>query len=270
MQLCVGSPVIVAVCYRPRTADDQVQAILGFATRVRLLGHPLLLVGDLNMPEIRWPEHSPPVLTRHLQRAITFVDGVNDLGLDQTVRAPTRDGAVLDLVLSCGGVVVRTDVRPGTFESDHRETVTYFSVQTASRPRVSRTVALNYRTADFVGLRAALQRLPWTVFEAMNVNEATELFYTWVEAAIKDFIPTVELRNRYPPWFTRPVRHALREKETAYRRKRSQPSQENDRLFSDARRSFKASANSSYQACLLGLIGDLNPRPYRGGWCNPP
>ena len=262
VQLCGGSPVIVAVCYRPPTADDQVRSIIGFAARVRHLGHPLLLVGDLNLPEIHWPEHAPPVLSRHLLRAVTFVDGVNDLGLDQTVRAPTRDDAVLDLVLSCGGVA-RTDVRPGTFESDHRETVTYFSVHTSYRPRVSRTVALNYRTADFAGLRAALQRLPWTVLNDMDVNAASELFYDWVEAAVSDFIPTVVLRNRYPPWFTGPVRHALRAKEAAYRRKRSRPSPENDRLFSEARRSYKASANASYQSYLLSLVDDFKTNSKR-------
>ena len=57
VQLCAGSPVIVAVCYRPPAADTQVQTIIDFAARVRQLGHPLLLVGDFNLPEIRWPQH---------------------------------------------------------------------------------------------------------------------------------------------------------------------------------------------------------------------
>ena len=262
VQLCVGSPVIVAVCYRPPSADTQVQAILDFAARVRQLDHPLLLVGDMNLPEIYWPEGAPPVLSQQLRRAVAFVDGVNDLGLDQSVREPTRNGAVLDLVLSCGGVA-RTDVRPGTFESDHRETVTYFSVRGASRLRVSRTVAFNYRAADFAGLRAALRLLPWNVLDSLDLNAATELFYDWADAAIRNFIPTVELRSRYPPWFTYTVRQALCAKEAAYRRKRSYPSQDNERLFSDARRRFKVAANTEYRSYLLGLVGDFRTNSKR-------
>ena len=193
---------------------------------------------------------------------MTFVDGVNDLGLDQTVHEPTRDGAILDLILSCGGAA-RTDVRDGTFESDHRETVTHFTVRAASRPRVTRSVALNYRAADFVGLRTALRLLPWITLRSLSVNEATELFYDWTQAAVRDFIPTVELRSRFPPWFTRPVRDALRLKEASYRRKRSQPSEESDRMFSEARRRFKAAANAEYRSYLVGLVGDFQTNSKR-------
>ena len=55
----------------------------------------------------------------------------------------------------------------------------------------------------------------------------------------------------------------LRVKKAAFRRKRSHPSQENDRLFSEARRSFKAAANSEYRSYLLGLVGDFRTNSKR-------
>ena len=91
------------------------------------------------------------------------------------------------------GGVARTDVRPDTFESDHRETVTHFTMRRALRPRISRAVAFNYRAADFVGLRESFRLLPWTVLDSLDVNAATELFHDWVDAAVTDFIPTIEL-----------------------------------------------------------------------------
>ena len=127
VQMGVRSPVIVAVCYRPPDADGDLAKIFEFVGIVRATGRPLILVGDFNLPEIRWPAKQDPVLLRRSARAVQFVDGVGELGLDQSVLGETRGDAVLDLVLSCGGDAV-SDVREGTFESDHREIVTSFTV----------------------------------------------------------------------------------------------------------------------------------------------
>ena len=77
-----------------------------------------------------------------------------------------------------------------------------------------------------------------------GVDEAVETFYTLLESAIADHVPTVILRRRLPPWFDGAVRTALRLKEAAFRRLRrnSGPASQTD--FDSKRRAFKTVSNA--------------------------
>ena len=181
-----------------------------------------------------------------------FLDGLNVHGLTQSVNAPTRGDAILDLVLSCGGDI-ETCVSEGMFKSDHRETCSRFYVRLPFLPKVSRTTGFNYRAADFNQFRAALRCLPWCLLKDLDVDSATELFYDLVDAAISDYIPTVSRSRRFPPWFDRDVQCLLRAKNNAHRLKKSQPSPDHDLAFSRARSEFKEAASTKYRAYLLSL-----------------
>ena len=62
--------LIVATCYRPPDADDDIGKILNFVTRVQAAGRPLILVDDFNIPEIQWLPRRDTVLLRRSARAI--------------------------------------------------------------------------------------------------------------------------------------------------------------------------------------------------------
>ena len=113
------------------------------------------------------------------------------------------------------------------------------------------------------GLRRALNCLPWSELRDLDVDSATEKFYDLVNAAIADYVPTVRLGTKYPPWFDRDVRCALRDKEAAFKRKKSDPSPENFRAFSLARSAFKSLSNSKYRDYLTGLVHDFRETPKR-------
>ena len=97
----------------------------------------------------------------------------------------------------------------------------------------------------------------------LNVDADTELFYELVNAAIADYVPTVSRSRRFPPWFDRDVQCALRDKNTAHRLKKSQPSPEHDLAFSKARSEFKNAASTKYRAYLLSLVHDFRDNPKR-------
>ena len=210
IQLGVTTPVYVVTCYRPPDRDADIAILSDLLAKVRLTGRPLIVTGDFNIPEIAW-QGDDPGLTKRSTRAVQFLDMVDACGLEQSdsVLTPTRGGATLDLVLSCGGDI-ETDVRQGTFDSDHRETVSRFLVHIPRMPAVSRTRAYNYRRADFDGLRAVLRSVPWTSVLDSDVDSATELFYNLVQAAVADHVPVIACDHRFPPWFARDVRCALR------------------------------------------------------------
>ena len=65
---------------------------------------------------------------------------------------------------------------------------------------------------------------PWCLLEATdNCEEATALFYDFVEAAVADVVLVVRPCRPSPPWFDREVCHAPKAKQRAFRtKKRSQ------------------------------------------------
>ena len=151
------------------------------------------------------------------------------------VPAPRGDN-ILDLVLT-RHIPARVIVRDGLLSSDHRETISTLSLPARRPPPVvSRRTALNYKRADFDGLRRSLAAIPWGLLDGVGVDEAVNNFYTLLESAIADHVPTVVLRRRIPPWFDGAVRTALRLKEAAFRRLRRNPSPETQADFADKTR----------------------------------
>ena len=227
--LCPAMTVVVA--YRPPEDGSSLGKIVHALDTVCVGGRPVLLLGDFNLPEIVWKgADNHPELQRRTARALTLCEMIDHHGLRQHVTEPTREGAMLDLVISnlqhC-----QCDVDVGLFESEHRQTVVTFSVSCPSPTRITRSTALNYRRADFPGMRNSLRLLPWNVLDGLDVDDAVGIFYQWVEAAIADFIPTVILRSKVPPWFDGDVKRALREKESAHRQKKKSPTAENLAIF---------------------------------------
>ena len=108
-------------------------------------------------------------------------------------------------------IPARVIVRDGLLSSDHRETISTLSLPARRPPPVvSRRTALNYKRADFDGLRRSLAAIPWGLLDGVGVDEAVDNIYTLLESAIADHVPTVVLRRRIPPWFDGAVRTALR------------------------------------------------------------
>ena len=97
----------------------------------------------------------------------------------------------------------------------------------------------------------------------MDVDSATDTFYDLVNAAIADYVPTVELGARFPPWFDRDVKAALRRKEALFKTKKSTSSPENISAFSQARSEFKSLVNHRYRSYLMGLVSDFKSNPKR-------
>ena len=107
---------------------------------------------------------------------------------------------VLDLVLT-SRMPTRIDVSGSVFNTDHRETVATITVPGRRSPLLTRRSAFNYKRADFDGRRQSLSLIPWSLLDGVGVDAAVDTFYTLLNSAIADHVPTVVLRRRVPPWF---------------------------------------------------------------------
>ena len=155
------------------------------------------------------------------------------------------------------GQAITASVRDGVFSSDHREVVCDISAVRIPVPLVTRISALNYRRADWDGLRAALRLVPWSMLDNLPVDDATTLFYELLNSAITDHVPVVHLKRRQPPWFDLELRTALSEKEAAHRRMKRTRTPETEAAFTGKRRIFKPLASSNFYEYLKNLTDDL-------------
>ena len=130
-------------------------------------------------------------------------------------------------------------------------------------PYVNRTAALNYKRADFQGMRQSLQLIPWDAILDADVNDTVDMFYGVLEGAIRDHIPTVTLRRKCPPWFDAEVRRALKEKECAFKRMKRNRNSETVEGFEEKRRAFKKMSSKKHFEYLRGMIGDFKCNPKR-------
>ena len=81
--------------------------------------------------------------------------------------------------------------------------------------------------------------MPWDVLEQTDVDSAVDLFYDFTFNIVNDYVPMVNLRQKFPPWFDGSVRQLLRIKERAHTLKKANPSPENVALHARARSEFK-------------------------------
>ena len=50
------------------------------------------------------------------------------------------------------------------------------------------------------------------ILDDMHVDAAVDTFYDFLNAAVSDCVPVVEIKRNYPSWFDRDLRTLLREK----------------------------------------------------------
>ena len=257
--------ITVAVCYRPPGNITALDNIATAVSTIKPADSKLIVIGDFNLADIRWTATSrgAEADTRTANaRTTRFLDSCDELGLRQWMADPTRGNNTLDLVFS-RRLPATVHARDSLFDTDHRELVAEFVVPGNRTALVTRTTALDYKRADFPGLRRSLLLAPWSVLDGVDVDEAVERFYDILHAAIADHIPTVTLRRQLPPWFDREVRAALRRKEAAYRRLRRTPGPDSKADFSEKRRLFKTISTHRYYQYLRKLTDDFHSNSKR-------
>ena len=268
VEMKTSPTLLLAVCYCPPDDSRALAAVMSGLSDVvgAAAGKSVVAVGDFNVPDVTWRAAdaggAAPVLKRRSRRALELVDGCHLAGLTQHVQQPSRGPNFLDLVLSNSQDVVAT-VRDGVFPSDHKEVVCEVRAVRVPVPVVSRSTALNYKRADWDGLRTALRLAPWNLLDELPVDDATALFYDLLAAAIQDYIPLVHLRRRQPPWFDRALHTALREKEVTHRLLPRTRTLDSEASFREKRSVFKRMVSSKFYEYIQGLVSDLKSNPKR-------
>ncbi|KAF8367053.1 hypothetical protein PRIPAC_84882, partial [Pristionchus pacificus] len=157
--------------------------------------HPTVIVGDFNLPEIKWPK-----TTQHYSGASAdFIKCCDEIGLVQLIQRPTRKDAFLDLLLSnSNSVAQNVEQLPNYGNSDHSA----FLFQLLLAPVEQRAKYVkNFRKADYGKINTLLANIDWNAFFEikMTVNEMYERFITLLDEIIEKYIPLMRIDSTGKP-----------------------------------------------------------------------
>ena len=139
VSLSKRSPVYVCSFYHP--PDQSTDLIVQLDSSLNILIQRsanlpipnIIVMGDFNLPSINWVDgcgqiKSHPSYGADLNNS--FLDLVNDIGLNQFVNTPKRNSNILDLVLSTSTSILNLTTTPGM--SDHEAIVFYYTINNAN------------------------------------------------------------------------------------------------------------------------------------------
>ncbi|KAF7239500.1 RNA-directed DNA polymerase from mobile element jockey [Varanus komodoensis] len=145
----------VGVCYRPpgqfETLDD---VLTGRILRISR-GRDTVIMGDFSLPDISWETHS--AVTARSRR---FLEAIEGGFFTQRVREATREGNILDLVLTNREELIdEVRLRGALDASDH--SILCFEIRGLGTCSRSSTRSWDFKRANFGQLKARLGKVSW-------------------------------------------------------------------------------------------------------------
>ena len=127
-----------------------------------------ILVGDLNVHHTRWLRHSNGVSVE----GSVLLRFCSENALKQHVKSPTREGYLLDLVIS-DITPSRAVVQPRIF--DHNMVLAGFNIGVPETLSVRRVV-YDYSKASWGELQSELENMDWSPMDVLYVDTAEQFF----------------------------------------------------------------------------------------------
>ena len=209
-----GKKTIMGVMYRPpNSGQDQGHKMHHEIERACQKGKVTVIMGDFNM-QVDWVNNvgSGP-------KEREFIECLQDGFLEQLVMEPTREQAILDLVLCNEPDLIKDlKVREHLGGSDHN--MVEFSLQFERRKVESDVKVLQLNKGNYRGMREELTKIDWEQsLVGKTVEQQWQEFLGVIEDTVQRFIPKKRKVIRggiRQPWLTKEVRECIKAKEKAY------------------------------------------------------
>lgn len=215
-----GSRLCLCVLYSPPSVTQLVlQQLFIFLQKINpCLYSNFVLVGDFNVNFL-----DPLSFLYHSLQNI-----LSSFNLTQVVQEATRTtsdtATLIDLaMMSNPALLERCSVVPPLSNSDHNgvELVLRWSGgRTKTQPRV----VWKYAQADFELACEKIQNINWNTLDGTDIDTAWQLWESTFMSVMEQCIPKGILpRKRKLPWVTAGIRRAMRKRNAAYRKLKSNP-----------------------------------------------
>uniref|UniRef100_A0A803KG92 Reverse transcriptase domain-containing protein n=1 Tax=Xenopus tropicalis TaxID=8364 RepID=A0A803KG92_XENTR len=213
--LKVTKKMIIGVCYKPPRIDegDEAQLLLQMEEASKL--GQVVVMGDFNYPDIDWSNG-----VAKSEKASRFVNMLNDNFLFQAVQEPTRNDAILDLVISNNNELI-SNICVGEHLGNSDHNMVSFEIMLQRQLYKGVTKTLNFRRADFASIRASLQCVNWErLFMGLDTEGKWNIFKTLLCRYTQQYIPLVSKerhRKAKPLWLNKSVIVEVGKKKRAFR-----------------------------------------------------
>ena len=215
-----NSFALVGNIYRsPSSGKESIAQVVELLQAVGSTNPPYLVVcGDFNMPGIDWENER---IFDGSPGSVQFLEGVQESGLFQHVRDPTRCRVgqvsnVLDLVFTNEeNMVTNLEVLPyGLGLSDHRWIDFSLRCGITANRRAHGTLILNWHKAKFEDMRLSLNKLDLaSKVLTLPVQEAWDMTEKEIEKLVKEYVPCTTIRKKKQVYMNREALTLRREKE---------------------------------------------------------
>ncbi|XP_072044150.1 uncharacterized protein [Amphiura filiformis] len=178
----------------------------------------VILGGDFNCPDVEWITNTikpNPQYGYKVNRAL--LDTVEEHGLIQQVKEPTRLNNILDLLLTTNpDLVEQVDVCPGM--SDHRIVIAVINVKAKRITKPPRKVFV-YTKMNKEGFKndaLAFQKVILTSNER-STSENWSHFTNEIGGMVEKHVPQKNIRERWDvPWLSPEIKRLIRKKQRVY------------------------------------------------------
>ena len=268
-----GQRLAAGVLYVPPAPDqrtiENINATLAAVRSGLRDNDSLVLFGDFNMPNIEWyTDQGGLVFPMSMNMSPVnnmFLELLAEQDFNQHVATPTRGTNFLDLIFTNKNIGnLEVSPTPTFLKLDHTP---LDGVLTTDSPPLrhipNKRVILNWRRADIEGLKNSIRSMPLNLLRAADSSdECNELFYDFLDAAIKDNVPTISVHPaRFPRWFDDNVIQAYKAKHRAHKRYKRTGSDMDYFIFSSKRRDFKIKADFAHSAYIRNMEENLKANP---------
>lgn len=260
--------VFFASFYRPNKNDinslEELDSSL-FKLGDRLNSNNIIVAGDFNTPDLKWDDLETTNCSSNSER---FLEIIDEHGLTQLVKEPTRENNIIDLVLTNNdNIINNVKVVPGI--SDHG--MVLFEVQLACRTKkpVKRKIYLRKKantTRITNELQDFIKDFGESVSETESIDTKWNMFQQRITEIMDSCIPHKFTTSRHNlPWFDRNLRRQTRKKQKLYNKAKKTGRQTDWNKFKVARKQLNKNLNMSRNNYLSGFLGDSlkqNPKAF--------
>lgn len=250
---------IVGVYYRPPGQTEDIDEL--FLQQMTMVSnkHDTVIMGDFNYPDICWES-----LSGKTHGSTKFLSSLADNFICQKVEKKTRGSAILDLILTNKEEMVEEVRVAGTLGcSDHA--IIEFYITKGGRPEKTQTSRLDFRRADFDGLRRRVGSIHWLeVLKDRNVQEGWEILQSEILEAQSSTIPKRGKHGKHlrrPLWSNPNLNNLLKRKKTLFMKwkKGDISKQEYKAVCSNCRASVRK-AKAKYELSIARNVKSNNKR----------
>lgn len=257
IQNSAGEKSYICCAYIP-PADNS--ALLSFSNNLfnfkgLLSERTAIIVGDFNLPNIRWVNMLNENFLQPTQvdsRSSSLIDILSYSEFLQYNNVRNSNDKVLDLILCNRDMitnVTHTDAPLVEEDPHHASLEFYFKIESLKPLEHSNNKLFNFNKADYTNINRELADVDWnSVLAQKSLTEIVNSFYLILENIIQKYVPSFIVSGKYPVYFKADTIKTIKEKNKFHRKYKQYNDKASYLIFSQLRRRSKQLMKRDYSS----------------------